>query len=280
MHDGGAAGGSSGGASENSAAPKIVSAAEMRLPIEQYMFTNSQRGRIVEAKEKVIELCVQRFGLTYEPSEQSRSFQPETLTALRYGITSESDAAGYGYRPAGSEGSTAPVKPKPVTKEVKMLLKGTTVAGEYRGRTVPEGGCIGESRRALQDTEKDGGGGDAEVSNKINANSWQLSYQDKRVRVVFNKWAHCMQRAGHHYADPMEANNDPRWRKTASATSDEKKVAVADARCKKAYNVVGTWYASDRAYQERMIKEHSAELKSVREKIKRQTRLATSIVDD
>ncbi|MGW1959830.1 hypothetical protein ACWCPD_06085 [Streptomyces sp. NPDC001935] len=263
-------------------APKMTSATRMRLPIESYMFSDGQRDQVVEAKSKSIGLCMRRFGFVYDMPERSHSFRPESLTELRYGITSSSDAASYGYKPEGSDaapGKPAPAKPEP--KGYALALNGgSDRVDRLKGTELPEGGCVGEARRALRDTEKDGGGGDAEISNSINAASWQSSFQDARVRKVFQQWSQCMKLRGYEYADPMEANNDPRWKGGEPATATEKKVAVADTECKKRLNVVGTWHAVDMSYQEKMIADNREKLQPVKRKIDMQLRLAAKILGE
>ncbi len=263
-------------------APKLTSAAHLTLPIESYMFSDDQRRRIVAAKEQVIGACMKRYGLPYEEASQSTSFQPESMTALRYGISSASEGALRGYRPEGSEMTATAEEThtaEPASKKATEVLQGTGKVFEYKNHSVPKDGCIGESRRALHDTEKDGGGGDAEISNGINAASWDYSYKSGEVRAVIKEWSACMKAEGFRYSDPMAANNDPEWKKSETATAKEKQVASADAECKKKYNVVGVWYASDKTYQQRLIAENGKELEAVRQRIRTQLRLAGKILD-
>lgn len=245
------------------------------------MFSNSQRERIVEAKEESISRCMRRFGFTYEIPKSADSYRPASLTELRYGVTDPSGAAIYGYRPKGSEGAVKPPKQSPQPENFSQVLKGVDGQSHERtGKTVPQGGCIGEAKRALRDTEKDGGGGDAEISNKINAASWQSSFEDSRVRKAFQKWSKCMAEKGYKYTDPMQANNDPLWREGRRATTKEKKVAEGDATCKKLHNVVSTWYTTDKSYQQKMIAGNIKELSPVKKKIEMQLRLASKILAD
>ncbi|WP_409470949.1 hypothetical protein [Streptomyces sp. HC307] len=266
-------------ASKPTTVPKITTATRMTLPIESYMFTDAQRQRIVAAKEQVITDCMKRFGFTYEAPAPESSFQPESMTALRYGVTSVSDATRFGYRPKGSEEvAAAEATRAPTTKTFKKILQGTGKPFAYKSKSVPKDGCVGEARRALHDTEKDGGGGDAEISNGINAASWDYSYKSKEVRAVFKEWSACMKQEDYRYTDPIAANNDPEWKQSTSATEAEKRVATADAKCKKEYNVVGTWYASDKTYQQKMIAENLKQLEPVQRKISAQVRLAGEIL--
>lgn len=263
-----------------------------------YMLTEPQREKIVRAKEESIRRCMARFGFKYTPSKPAAEFSPETITALRYGLTSASDAKAYGYRPKGGDGNSnldggKGVKPDPsgpddATNEYSTILRGEQQnkgrknigidQDRHKEQPVPDGGCIGEARQALRDTEKDGGGGDAEVSNQVNAASWQNSYEDSRVRAVFKKWAACMKVAGYDYIDPMAANNDPKWAQNPRVTLQEKKVAATDAGCKRKHNVVGTWYAVDASYQRAMMADREKSLSAVKQHIATQLRLAADIL--
>ncbi|MFF3450856.1 hypothetical protein ACFYXJ_27360 [Streptomyces sp. NPDC002667] len=236
---------------------------------------------MTKAKEKSISLCMHRLGFEYKISKQTESFQPSTPTELRYGITNISDAAKYGYKPkdSGIVASEPPPTVKPEPKGYALALTGDAKsAHHFNGEALPKDGCIGESRRALRDTVKDGGGGDAEISNAINASSWQNSYQDIRVRTAFREWSQCMRRQGYKYTDPMQANNDPRWRVNKPVTMTEKRVAATDAACKKTHNVVGVWYATDVSYQEKMIANNRGKLDPVKKKIEMQLHLSAKIL--
>ncbi|WP_226484077.1 hypothetical protein [Streptomyces parvulus] len=258
----------------------MATSKHMKLPIESYMFSDDQRQKIVTAKEHVIRDCMRRQGFAYTVSQASSSFKPESLTALRYGITSLPDAENLGYRPKGSEESTSTErKTNPVSKEWTEALQGTGKPHTRKNQTIPAGGCVEESRNRLHDTEKDGGGGDAEISNSINAASWNQSFESKEVEEAFSKWSTCMKNHGFRYADPMESNNDAKWRRTKTATRTEKRVAATDVRCKNLHDVVEIWYTSDKNYQKNMIAANIEQLEKVRQRIGTQVRLAEEVLE-
>jgi hypothetical protein len=92
---------------------------------------------------------------------------------------------------------------------------------------------------------------------------------DPHAAAVTSAWRSCMQRQGYRYASPADALADPRW---ASGTAETKalsanrslqiKVAVADARCQESVNFAGTRLALLTAYQERLIKAHTRQLRA------------------
>lgn len=267
--------------------PQLKSATAQRLPIESYMFTDEQRERLETAARILQRECVERFGLDYRAPVDSDSYRPKSLTELRYGITDQSAAEKHGYQPEGSREVAEVVDAKPLPGEYALVLLGVGRSGagaaheetrEYKGKKIPRGGCVGESRVKLHDSVKDGGGGNAEIVEKINAASWQAAYGDRRVRDVFAKWSRCMKRKGYAYADPMAANNDPRWGDGDSASSAEKSVAAADAQCKEEFNVVGVWYAVEFSYQEEMISQNRKALDAVREQNKDRLKVAQSVI--
>lgn len=92
--------------------------------------------------------------------------------------------------------------------------------------------------------------------------TWIGSKNDPRVKAVFAQWARCMRKHGHRYNDPMEANNDRRF-KTTAPSEPEIATAVADVACKHAVNVVGVWYAVETAYQRHVVSVGGAGLAAI-----------------
>ncbi|MGC2996854.1 hypothetical protein ACPF8X_00180 [Streptomyces sp. G35A] len=269
------------------AIPPMKSAADRKLPIESYMFTDRQREHLETAARIIQKKCMERFGFDYRVPGELDSYRPKSLTELRYGITDKSTAEKYGYKPEGSRKAAEVKDSKPLPGEFALVLLGVSKLGtgaaheetrEYKGKKIPRGGCVGESRVKLHDSAKDGGGGNAEIVEKINATSWQVAYEDRRVQDIFVKWSHCMKRKGYTYADPMAANNDPKWSDGDSASSAEKSVAMADAECKEKFNVVGVWYAIECSYQEDMISRNREALHAVREQNKDRLKAAQSVI--
>ncbi|MCT9077145.1 hypothetical protein [Streptomyces fulvoviolaceus] len=288
--EGKAAGGT--GAPSVSSFPKLTSATDKSLPVEAYLLTTEQEDQMADAEKILRERCMTRFGIAYKVPEAPSVFAPTSITQLRYGPTDADDVAGHGYKPAGSENAVVKPKPEELAPAATMVLNGTTDPNvkpgsaaakggqDYNGQKVPAGGCIGEAKAKLgysaaQEPSEDGA---PPIADKVNTDSWAKSYEDTRVKAVFAKWASCMKEKGYTYADPMKANNDPQWEQNALATAKEKQVASADVACKVKYNVVGTWYAVDVAYQEQLIEQNAEALAEVKKTKDKQLKLMAEVL--
>lgn len=272
--------------------PKLSSATDKSLPVEAYLLNAEQEKQMADAEKILRERCMARFGIAYKAQEAPQVFAPKSITQLRYGPTDADAVAGHGYKPAGSENAVVKPKPEELSPAATMVLNGTTDPNvkpgsaaakggqDYNGQKVPKGGCIGEAKAKLgysadQEPSKDGA---PPIADKVNTDSWAKSYEDARVKAVFAKWSACMKEKGYTYADPMKANNDPQWERNALATTKEKQVASADVACKGKYNVVGTWYAVDVAYQEQMIEQNAEALAEVKRTKEKQLKLMAEVL--
>ncbi|QLE72870.1 hypothetical protein FGW37_15880 [Streptomyces rectiverticillatus] len=264
----------------------MTSAASHSLPIDPYLLTNEQADRLDAAQRTLVERCMRRFEVAYNPPAPSTPFRPETRTQYRYGITDPTAAARHGFAPPGSP-RTPPRPPSPpaLAPEASIVLTGTddprakpgsaAAKGGQRvnGRTVPAGGCLGEARSALRADGAEAGG-DAPVADRINSGSFERSQRDPRVVRVFAQWAACMKKRGFaSYDDPLKAAADAAWR-TPEPSAEERETAAADARCKGEHNVVGVWFAVDAAYQRQEIDRNAKELAAVKAELATRQELA------
>ncbi|MGW5780447.1 hypothetical protein [Streptomyces sp. NPDC003863] len=269
------------------AVPKITTAVIDPVPVESYLLTEEQWGKLGRAESVLRVRCMKRFGITYEEPMPAAS-STQTVSQYRYGKLDPAKTAVLGYKSAeaASSGALADAEMKAakerqmrITGSERMVLLGTanptekTGAGgqDFHGRKVPQGGCVGEAQRRL------GNYGDAQVANDVNLDSFGRSLQDGRVRAVFAKWSRCMEKKGYHYKTPIEASDDKRWQ-GERASAEEKKVATVDAECKIENNVAGIWYAVDVAYQKQAIEAHAEELDQVRKDIAGQVKAASEVL--
>ncbi|MCC3775434.1 hypothetical protein K6I33_006552, partial [Streptomyces sp. UNOB3_S3] len=95
-----------------SAIPQLATAADSSLPIDPYLLTDDQADRLDAAQRVLVERCMRRFEITYQPPAPSAPFRPKTRTQYRYGITDPAAAARYGFAPPGSP-PTPPPPPAP-----------------------------------------------------------------------------------------------------------------------------------------------------------------------
>jgi hypothetical protein len=252
------------------------------LPIEPYLFTDRQVGRLFRAKAILTESCMRRFGQSWPaptgPIPETGTLNPAN-TAHRYGITDAAKAARYGYHPV--PGTMPPqVKKKkapgpPPAPETVLVLSGlnedgTPAGADSRGRRLPAGGCQGEATTALSgDPQKLG---NRELVGEINIGSYRDSQRDPRVVAVFRAWSQCMRRqnSDYTYADPTRApGKDPKFN-SPTAHPAELALASADVACKRRTNVVGVWSSVDAAYQQRAMADQQRELAAVKKDIRTQ----------
>ncbi|WP_329013005.1 hypothetical protein [Streptomyces sp. NBC_00690] len=252
---------------------RLLAVDSLVLPIERYLFTDRQVGRVLRARAVLTASCMRRYGHTWPvpaSAAETGTLNPAN-TAHRYGLTDPVAAARYGYHPApgsplGRTRKKGPPAPVPPSEAVMVVATGADRDGspmhkDRSGRAIPRGGCLGEATAALSgDPDKIG---NRELVGAINIGSHQQSQRDSRVVAVFRAWSLCMQRHGHRYADPTEAPGASPQYKAKNPSRGEIALARTDVACKRETNVVGVWSAVDAAYQRRAIEQHRTELDRV-----------------
>ncbi|MFE1289419.1 hypothetical protein [Streptomyces sp. NPDC058751] len=272
---------------EVSSVPRLITAADRELPIAPYLLSDKQSDELTAAQAELTEQCMARFGFRYTSPAPAAVFRPRTPTQFRYGVTDPEAAAVDGFAPPGSRTAPTAVEPAALSAETTLVLTGTndphvkpgsTAAGGqvHKGRKIPVGGCVGEARTRLL-SEGPEAGGDAQLPNDINIDSFESSRKHPLVRAVFAKWSQCMEARGLSYPDPLAAGGDSAWR-TGTASAKEKAAARADADCKTRNNVVGVWYAVDSALQRQAIARNSAALAEIKKSIRARVKLATAVL--
>ncbi|MER7378003.1 hypothetical protein [Streptomyces lanatus] len=260
----------------------MLDVSSLVLPIEPYLFTDRQVGRLFRAKAVLTESCMRRFGHSWPaptgPIPETGTLNPAN-TAHRYGITDPAKAARYGYHPV--PGSAPPqVRSKPTPQpglgpEAMLVLRGlnqdgTPSVADSRGRRLPAGGCQGEAAKALSgDPQRLG---NRELVAAINIGSYRASQRDPRVVAVFRAWSRCMKRQNNDYtyADPTQApGKDPKFNGPTAGRA-ELALASTDVACKRETNVIGVWSSVDAAYQRREMAAKQQELAAVKKDIRTQ----------
>lgn len=251
------------------AAPKVMDPRPLTLPIQAYMPTDAQLQLLARAQAVLEQRCMAAAGYRYTlpPSALAPGNAVSGMTDLRYGIHDAAAAQAHGYLPPAQDTAqdaakgTAVLAANRATQRMsaaeQRALYGTTVtASPSAGRTagpaggpVRTGGCMGQALLRLT-------GGQpviADLSQKVNNESYALSLHDPRVEKVFAAWSSCMRAAGYPYATPNDAVNHQSFTRS-DPSALQKAAAVADVGCKQAHNVIGVWYAVDVAYQRSLIR--------------------------
>lgn len=280
-----ATGGAKGGTSVQGAPVRMV--ADMELPFEAYELSPKEFEDSQTALWGAVRPCMVDLGFTgfdFAPEPVAEEF--EEHEDLRYGTYRTANAEKYGYRPpftvvaragvASADGGSADVvggKEPDFTAEEEAALDGVSpertgvtpkrVTRTASGAAIPQGGCYGQ---ALD--EVTGGHADTYLNDtlveELNGRAYDQSLTDPKVKAVFAQWSDCMKEAGHDYASPIDANNDPKWTGDR-ASKDEIAVATADTECKVKTNLVPVWHDAESAIQKDLVARHTDDLSVVKD---------------
>ncbi|SFB42741.1 hypothetical protein SAMN05216266_11114 [Amycolatopsis marina] len=263
---------------------KLTNSQDIALPLDFYRATKEQRAVIATAKDLATRDCLRRFGFDWKVVEHTGAQPP----SRRYGIGDLTEVSKYGYHlppdyPVRNE------QPKEIESEsarktdktaINIVLNGHETFVPNSNEKVPEGGCHGEARRSLGVTDSAEGTGQfdsVELAPVLDSEAAHLTEKDPRLLDAFGRWSECMNRAGYHYHDPWEANDDRAWGgETASAR--EISTAVADLRCRQEHNVAGLYFAIETAYQNRLIDRHAELLRQQKAQLEERIRVAHKVV--
>jgi hypothetical protein len=264
--------------------PVINDTAALSLPLDSYGLDAHEYTTVRRAAWRLIRDCVSSYGGTYTA--------PEALTLgdvpqfehpheRRYGLFDETSAAARGYnvppeqRPL-TEGKTMVWDPSDAEK---LLVRGADRRSgaapprDAAGRELPEGGCQGEADRVL------GAGtavpADQNLGNELAYEANHRALGDSRVRAEMKRWSECMARQGYHYETVWDPNQEP-WPEPAN--DKEIATAVADVRCKREVNLLGTMMAVEAAYHQRVIDQRAEELAVLQTHIRAEATAAARIV--
>lgn len=243
------------GPAQRPAAPSPV--ATMSLPLDQLFPSGDEDLLLQRAEAKLVVACMRRLGISYRPPEPHHTDPAATRDGL-YGLTEHDQAQRLGYH-AAPGGDAAEDKPPPPPEKTALALTGTrfgTDGPEPAGGRIPEGGCLGEANRRL--TEGGPPVGETLLYD-LAVRAGQQAEQDAHVRAGFRAWSTCMAGKGFAYADPWQANDDPRW-STDHPSDVERWTAVADVACKDSTDLVTIWQAAMVDHQRRTIASRSADI--------------------
>ncbi|WP_077796903.1 hypothetical protein [Streptomyces sp. JHA26] len=252
-----------GGRTAAPRASALLASADLRLPIEEYLFSDAETGRVRQAQQTLIERCARRFGLTYEPVSADPPVGPRSVMDRRYGLTDAKLARADGYHLGDRDPRIQKTEEfeAPTGKMLTVLTgkPGDSGGDRVNGAEVPAGGCAGEAGRKLSE---DGILGSSDAAQDLNGKSFSATKEDPRVLAVFRSWSRCMKDKGFSYPDPLTVMNDSRFQGQRSNPL-EIRTAVADVACKGRVNLVGIWFAVEVGYQKSLIAENRKDLAPV-----------------
>ncbi|MER5362876.1 hypothetical protein [Streptomyces sp. NPDC002785] len=254
--------------------------ANLRLPVEKYLFSRSDIEKIDQARFILVNKCLRRFKVSNTLTSPGPPPGPATLTERRYGLADKEVAEndGYHFRETSKYRSlAAQIAPLDAgkKKELERLLSGGSASDErgtfrVNGMKIPADGCIGEATEKIS-------GSPGDPARQLNFRSFAAAKADSRVKRAFTDWSACLKEEGYTYPDPLAAMSDPRFQ-DASPARDERKTAVADVACKRRTHLIDVWFDVETAEQEKLIAEEQASFTAALELKKKQLATAAAIL--
>jgi hypothetical protein len=280
------AGCSAGGSTQAPApvpVPTPTSFAQLQLPINAYALTDTQSADAQYIGQRMIHVCMARFGFNYPSPGETGPGAAQLAEALQiggsrlWGVSDPVAAREYGY----TLPSTGPVTPPPNKKNLLpsaelAVLNGPTSASSQDGQQIPVGGCIGQTQReqAAAGISYQGSALVAEIA----AKSFVKTLSDPRTLAVFAKWSACMRSSGYNYSTPLKAVADPRWNLNAPPTQAEIQTAETDVACKFKTNLLGVTFAVQSDYENGLIEQNAQALAQVKAAVDAEARKLPQLV--
>jgi hypothetical protein len=215
------------------------------LPLDEYIFSNSEYATTSNAIDLMVRDCMKMRGLTWEVIERPTRF-PNTWNRRRYGVIEMQVAEQFGYHVI-----PALLGPKEASTMEGARSKRLT-PDQARAANDPENGC---SRKA-DDRLWAGAKPDLDLLNELSAKGLKQSQREPAVQKAVKAWRTCMRERGLRYQDPYGAIGDPAWSAVERPTRKEFATAKADVGCKDRSQLVKIWYTAEARIQRAAIDEH------------------------
>ncbi|MEU7019629.1 hypothetical protein ABZ990_03080 [Streptomyces sp. NPDC046203] len=255
------------------------------LPLQRYRPTDAQAKTISLAERELVGRCMKEFGVAWKPDAELPKVGPRNMLDWRYGIHDATLSAKRGYQPdaeeqARYEAALRANESRPASSaDTQVLLSGTDMpggpsakasadvrGGTKNGRRIPPGGCFGQARAALGSATH----GITPLVDRLTFDSYPASLKAPEVKAVFARWSQCMAQRGYHYAAPMDADQDPRFRPSrAGVSGQEIATALADITCRDQHRVTRTWFEAESRIQQGYVREHATQLAADRRSLDR-----------
>ncbi|MFJ8591015.1 hypothetical protein [Streptomyces sp. NPDC093598] len=228
---------------------------DLVLPVQEYMETESQRRRVSQARQTLINACLKSKRAKYRMPSSERVSLP-SLMAGRYGPTNDAQSR-YGYHFMMALGDGGASAEAPLEKEKAVV-----------------GNC---SRKASEEVPSFTDNG---LTDQIKQFSYVESMKLPEVSSVFGKWSDCMSSVGFTYKTPMDAMRDPRWDwKSAGPSKSEVSVAIRDAQCKQKFNVAQVWFQGEVEIQNKELTKRKKALEGIRMRLEERDATVRGILE-
>lgn len=234
--------------------------ATWKLPIEAYMPTKSQASLVSNARDDLIDQCMDKAGYPdWSPAPDLPKLGGKTLTDWRYGIHDAELAAKRGYHPEAQEQQAYEAS----------LEEGAVDESGAPDETVKK--CASEVDGSVPTAQP------AYIVQQVSGEAFGESRKDPEVVAAFAQWSTCMHGKGYSYKEPMEANDEPRFADPNQVTQLEIDTAAADIICRNEANVARTWFDAESRMQQTKIAEHLDEFNAAANETKRIVAKARSV---
>ncbi|WP_066949010.1 hypothetical protein [Streptomyces lushanensis] len=243
----------------------------LRLPVEEYLFSDSEIKAVLQAQRTLVQQCMRRFGVSHDFGSPGPSTGPRSLMDRRYGVTDEQMARSYGYHLGDRDPRAHPVtQSSPPTGKAYTVLTGKTESAtdketpalassdvpSVNGMRVSADGCVGEATKKIAGSGHVGSG---DLAQDLNGQSFNITKANPDVTRAFRSWSRCMKDKGFSYPDPFAAMADNRFQGKEPVPA-EIQVATADVGCKGQVDLVDVWFTAETSLQRSLIKKNKSAL--------------------
>ncbi|MFC1419090.1 hypothetical protein [Streptacidiphilus cavernicola] len=256
--------------------------AGMVLPLEGYEETYPQSVQLEQANGKLMGSCLQQFGFAPLPSNAGKYPPPSNdLSNMprRYGLADPQAAAQYGYHLPADHSMPPGAAGPPLSAAEQLVAFGpahggaaSAAPGSYRGKQIPQGGCLGVATRAVGSTVA------LSLVSRLDTASLDASQSDPRVVAVVRQWSGCMAGHGYRVADPFKAADLAPSLNSPKADAKEIAIATADVACKQQTGLVKTWFEVESAVQRQQIEQNRLGLSQARTQLEQAVKKAADVV--
>ncbi|MFG2118265.1 hypothetical protein [Streptomyces sp. NPDC048710] len=215
------------------------------LPYDHYQLSVNEIYLIESAQDLLTRDCMKKRGYDWEVIGDRKRYA-DLRNRRRYGVIEMPVARQMGYRANDRLLGSTDVTVQKMDREKRL-------SPEARGAALdPADGCDKLSYLQLAKGNQE----DENLVNNLNYRSLQDAYKSPRVVSVMRNWSRCMAEKGYRYKDVNAVDSDPRWAKGRRPSAAEKRAAVADVSCKERFGLVKVLSDTERAIQERGIRQH------------------------
>ncbi|RAY16224.1 hypothetical protein DPM19_04815 [Actinomadura craniellae] len=245
------------------ATPAGLSAAGLRLPVQDYQLSPEQQRRYDQRYYVLVRECARRSGVDFPLPPQSAAY-PEVLDR-RYGISDKTIATRFGYRlPPDPE--TGFKEPNFSPSQLAVIFG--TVDQQQPPSDYRNGGCAAEASRTINGVPAAAPTFEylSRVADRVNLDDFRKSRADPRVAAAVTRWSQCMKGRGYTVHDPLRAGAEAGFAE-GHVSPAETTMALADITCKEQTALFTTWHDVESRYQRRSINADASSFSQLRTRL-------------